>query len=317
MGIRVTCPKCGKQLNVKSFLAGKRGVCPDCRGRFDIPGARNVTLEVDDGDDGTVVSTVSAPNLPEEIAPSAATQANVVQPYAPQPIAPAAFPAASMPVTPQAFFPAASPAVPQAAPYAAHPALGSAGQPFPLPMPASPAAMPAALVAQPVYHATPAAAPDPIAEAAQAQWYVRPPVGGQFGPAAGDVMRQWIQERRVTPDSLVWREGWVDWQRADVVFPALAVASQVAMAVMQPLAGMPTAMPVGMVVGTPSPAGTPWGVDPAANPFPAEEVVRPLAGRNPYKKRSSNRTTVALALLIIALLVLAPLFGYVLMQQLK
>ena len=52
-------------------------------------------------------------------------------------------------------------------------------------------------------------------------WYVRPPSGGQFGPASGDLMRTWLSEGRVSADSLVWREGWRDWQEAGKVFPKL------------------------------------------------------------------------------------------------
>src|SRR4029453_10695240 len=36
MGIRFRCPN-GHKLNVKSFLPGKRGVCPDCGQTFRIP----------------------------------------------------------------------------------------------------------------------------------------------------------------------------------------------------------------------------------------------------------------------------------------
>ena len=36
MGIKFRCPN-GHKLNVKSFLAGKRGVCPDCGTTFRIP----------------------------------------------------------------------------------------------------------------------------------------------------------------------------------------------------------------------------------------------------------------------------------------
>jgi hypothetical protein len=36
MGIRFTCPS-GHKLHVKTFLAGKRGVCPHCGARFVIP----------------------------------------------------------------------------------------------------------------------------------------------------------------------------------------------------------------------------------------------------------------------------------------
>jgi len=36
MGIRLQCPN-GHRVHVKAFLAGKRGVCPECGARFDIP----------------------------------------------------------------------------------------------------------------------------------------------------------------------------------------------------------------------------------------------------------------------------------------
>ena len=36
MGIRFVCPN-GHKLNVKAFLAGKRGICPDCDARFIVP----------------------------------------------------------------------------------------------------------------------------------------------------------------------------------------------------------------------------------------------------------------------------------------
>ena len=37
MGIRFFCPECGHKMNVKTFLAGKRGICPKCDARVDIP----------------------------------------------------------------------------------------------------------------------------------------------------------------------------------------------------------------------------------------------------------------------------------------
>ena len=66
------------------------------------------------------------------------------------------------------------------------------------------------------------AAADPLTEAGDVVWYVRPVSGGQFGPAAGDVMRGWLAEGRISADSLVWREGWRDWQEAGSVFPQLS-----------------------------------------------------------------------------------------------
>jgi uncharacterized protein YlaI len=37
MGIRFYCPDCGRRLNIKAFLAGKRGICPHCDSRVQIP----------------------------------------------------------------------------------------------------------------------------------------------------------------------------------------------------------------------------------------------------------------------------------------
>jgi len=45
MGIRFSCPN-GHNLNVKEFLAGKRGVCPQCGARFVIPLASQTTPEL-------------------------------------------------------------------------------------------------------------------------------------------------------------------------------------------------------------------------------------------------------------------------------
>ena len=73
----------------------------------------------------------------------------------------------------------------------------------------------------------PEASGDPLAEAPQAAWYVRSPAGGQFGPANREVMGTWIAKGRVSPDSLVWREGWRDWREAASVFPNLSGANYV------------------------------------------------------------------------------------------
>ena len=63
---------------------------------------------------------------------------------------------------------------------------------------------------------------DPLAEGGEIVWYVRPSSGGQFGPATPDLMRAWLAEERIGADSLVWREGWRDWQTAADVFPQLS-----------------------------------------------------------------------------------------------
>ena len=63
---------------------------------------------------------------------------------------------------------------------------------------------------------------DPLSENPAANWYVRPPTGGQFGPAGGEIMRQWIRENRVGANAMVWCEGWATWREANEVFPNLA-----------------------------------------------------------------------------------------------
>ncbi len=37
MGVRFRCHHCEHQLHVKSNLCGRRGICPECGGRFRIP----------------------------------------------------------------------------------------------------------------------------------------------------------------------------------------------------------------------------------------------------------------------------------------
>jgi hypothetical protein len=59
---------------------------------------------------------------------------------------------------------------------------------------------------------------DPLTESGRAVWYVRPAAGGQFGPAAAEVMRTWLTEGRIGADTLVWHEGWRDWREAGDVF---------------------------------------------------------------------------------------------------
>jgi hypothetical protein len=52
-------------------------------------------------------------------------------------------------------------------------------------------------------------------------WYVQLADGQRFGPATLAIMRTWVNERRIGPDMLVWREGWQDWIEARRVFPEI------------------------------------------------------------------------------------------------
>jgi len=120
---------------------------------------------------------------------------------------------------------------------------------------------------------------DPIAAAPEMIWYVRPPSGGQFGPASGDLMRGWLSEGRVSADSLVWREGWRDWQEAGTVFPKLRS---------NPMIDFLETAPVATVAATP-------------------------AAHRPKVHRPSDRSQIALlAVLSLAVIVLLFVFLYVL-----
>ncbi len=165
MGIRLRCPN-GHKLNVKSFLAGKRGVCPHCGAKFDIPSDQKATH--DSGDELSLPPPAGDLELPL-----------------------------------------------QAVEFDQLPAPTSA------PVHTAPILMPLQVAPQPPIQPV---ARDPIAEAPGAVWYVRHPVAGQFGPAPAELFRQWLGEGRITADSLVWREGWAEWQSARAIFPQFSPA---------------------------------------------------------------------------------------------
>jgi hypothetical protein len=160
-----------------------------------------------------------------------------------------------------------------------------------------------------------ASAVDAIAEAPEAVWYVRPATGGQFGPAAAEVMRGWLNEGRVGASSLVWRAGWPEWRAAAAVFPqlgGLAVptpniqgATTASIPPIQigsvPLGNGPTALggglPHGQMVQS-SVAGPPAASATLSSPMP------PLAQSAAKRRRQHDRRLLASALLIVASIIL-------------
>jgi hypothetical protein len=215
MGIKFNCPN-GHKLNVKSFLAGRKGVCPHCGASFRIPSDQQA-----DGDDG---DEAVADHPPQTAAPTPAAKSNGA-PAVSAPAMGSVVPTTVRPVhpsQPQGAIPQAG--IPQGTvPHAV--AIPTGMPPGAMPVQVMPAAAVPAASAVPVASGRPLVHPgaiDPIAEAPLAAWYVRPPSGGQYGPARGDVMRKWIVEGRVSSDSLVWREGWQDWRSAGQLFPSLA-----------------------------------------------------------------------------------------------
>ena len=230
MGIRFYCPN-GHKLNVKEFQAGRKGICPFCGAKLQIPSestrkASRRRKKRKTQPQGSM--PVVAPTQPVGGVASAGPQT----PVAAGPPASQTAPSAAVP--PAQPFPGSAPGqIASAGTQAAAPAAGAPLQSSPVVVPQGPPAA-APSVSYPAAPGPGAAtAPaaqvssgiaDPLTEAGDVVWYVRPASGGQFGPASGDVMRTWIGEGRVSVDSLVWREGWRDWREAFEVFPQLGAA---------------------------------------------------------------------------------------------
>src|SRR5436190_5415313 len=157
MGIKFLCPN-GHKMNVKAFLAGKRGKCPKCGASVRIP---QETPATDSGEDllGDVAVDTTQP---ANSATSRVATAVAPAPYAATAVSVSAAPAFAAPVV-RPVVTSGVPAIPVV------PAMSPGYQP------AGPAVM---------RHAQPTAAPmgvDPISQAPNSIWYVRPPSGGQYG----------------------------------------------------------------------------------------------------------------------------------------
>ena len=190
MGIRFYCPN-GHKLNVKEFQAGRRGICPYCGAKIEIPthSTRKSSKELRTQREAAARPAALAPEIPEPV--------------------PSADPPGPVLAEPPGSGGEADEAADQRPPENAAPIVSA-------PIAQTPASVES--VSPPT--AEPAQA-DPLAEGGDVVWYVRPASGGQFGPASANVMRNWIDEGRVGADSLVWREGWRDWREASQVFPQL------------------------------------------------------------------------------------------------
>lgn len=286
MGIKFRCPN-GHKLNVKSFLAGRRGVCPDCQATFRIPeepggsDVRATPLPSLKGGNGT-----AAPDSPGEPAMSTAAVATAPVIAAP---AVSVLKAAAPVVTPVAPVTALQPVAAMAPAMTVGPGI---------PLATGAAVLPTSNLATVAAPAAPAAG-DPIAEAPAAVWYVRPPSGGQYGPARGDVLRKWISEGRVSGDSLVWREGWSDWRSAGQLFSAL---------------GGPSALAAPAAVGSTS-AGPMIAGPAVAAPVAVPSSPRSTSRYAARKKSGNGMAIAALVGLVLVCVVLVAVLVVVLAQQ--
>jgi predicted RNA-binding Zn-ribbon protein involved in translation (DUF1610 family) len=68
---------------------------------------------------------------------------------------------------------------------------------------------------------TPNEITNPILQDQTVVWYVQVLGGERYGPVNGQTIHSWIQERRIEPSMLVWREGWTNWLEAKNVFTEL------------------------------------------------------------------------------------------------
>lgn len=204
MGIRFLCDACGKKLNIKEELAGKKGRCPKCNAVIKIPAE----------------STLESGSKKAE-ADSAGTQASgrtdvaekTIQEDSPPPVpdSPTQAPAGSSPrEKKKSKSKSAATVKPDKSPVATEPAADVPPEPeLHQPSPPTPPEL---------TPPEPESVRDAFAENPNGRWFVRPVSGGQFGPAESDVMKTWLKEGRVGRDSLVWCEGWEEWQNADEVF---------------------------------------------------------------------------------------------------
>ncbi|TWT88759.1 hypothetical protein Mal64_22470 [Pseudobythopirellula maris] len=130
-----------------------------------------------------------------------------------------------------------------------------------------------------------------------ARWRVRPPTGGEYGPADEATMAGWIAAGRVLNNSLVWRTGWPEWR----------LAADVADRLPAPLPVGPVAQaPAPPAVESPPPAPTPQ----TKKPKPSAPMAKPdyeLRRRRAARRRRNLSlllfvVTMALAAVLVVLL---------------
>ena len=297
MGIKFLCPN-GHKLNVKSFLSGKKAICPKCGVKVLVP---NESILADAA--AAQVNTAEAGAAPTFPSDDVGHLGSVDVP-------------ASTLQSPTGGMGQVAVEAPQSS---VSPGIGAAAA---------------------VFSAVTAPSPvrDAIDEAPAAVWYVRPPSGGQFGPAAADMMRTWLADGRVTATSLVWRSGWPQWLSAQTAFPQLAGSLLAAPLPQGAASGMyvPGAYPAaqgypqspamtsvtGPMMGAPyGGAAVPLGQVPvgqvaATAPYSGFDVAGEGAiTRRPRRRKSSDATAIVSGILIVLTLVLVIILVMVLTRN--
>jgi|GEM_PF-436629 len=185
MGIRFVCHQCGFALHVKDFQAGKRGKCPNCKCSFRIPATdSSYSTALEDSEEDSGVASIR--DAFKKVNNSSAIK--VVE-------KPSDSVAVSLELS------SVQKVSSRVSDVALSPKQDAKVRPKKL---SESKSMPAVLAAD-----------------GGAKWFVRPPSGGQFGPADSDLLISWIGESRVTPESFLWREGMEQWQLASELVPEL------------------------------------------------------------------------------------------------
>ena len=178
MGIRFRCHQCGHELHVKDFQGGKRSKCPECEIKFRIPS---------ESAEYSIPLDASQRNDSTATSKSQGSSIGIAM--------------ETLPAKSTLAKPSSPPSSPQSEP--------EGGAENDAPQEIDFVSYPAAIES---------AQPQAILDAPDATWYVRPPAGGQYGPAPANIFCEWLTEHRVTRDSLVWRDGWPQWLVAGEVF---------------------------------------------------------------------------------------------------
>jgi len=191
MGIHFACHHCNHSLHVKDFQGGKRGRCPECKAPFRIPlKDASHSLALDDSpvnpDAMLTFSTSSRTSKTSKKSSSAISIETDVP---------------TKNSTEKSARPKKAKSASQKQSNVDQQTLTPIDKKVPV---LSEKEMPAALSAS-----------------LDAKWFVRPPSGGQFGPASPQLLMEWIAERRVTSDSYLWCEGMPQWQAATDLIPEL------------------------------------------------------------------------------------------------
>jgi hypothetical protein len=190
MGIKFYCPN-GHKMHVKDFLAGKKGLCPKCGVRVEIPAASVTGPPPDAQELGLPIAAANEP-LPNA-QPSASSKKSLQSNLAPVFGMPADVSAPDSILTEtvgEEIGPASNSVPPSAVAHDDSPSAGISDIEINMPV----------------------AATDPLQIPPGENWYVHLQTGKQQGPIASDTLREWLDQARIGVDALVWRNGWDQWQ---------------------------------------------------------------------------------------------------------